>query len=66
MFNSKKSVTDYVTKNVKPVPQGYKTIEDSEFEQEMADIDKEVFLLLEQKMEEFSFEIKPNWESANF
>jgi hypothetical protein len=32
----------------------------------MADIDKEVFLLLEQKMEEFSFEIKPNWESANF
>jgi len=42
MFNSKKSVNDYVKKTVKAEPIGYKTIEEKEFEKEMEEIDKEV------------------------
>lgn len=42
MFSSKKSVADYVKKNVKNEPLKYKTTEEKDFEKEMAEIDKEV------------------------
>ena len=57
MFNSKKSISDYVEQKSLKEPIGYKTMEDKEYEKEKIKMERKVKKMMEQKMMEFSFEV---------
>lgn len=52
-------MTDYIERKF-PKPQGkFKTIQDKEIDEEIAKIEREVEVMIQRKIREFSFEIKP-------
>jgi len=66
MFNPKTSVSEFVKKTSKGMGSlKFKSQEEKEFEQELVEIDKQVREMVDQKIEEFSFEVGPNWEACD-
>ena len=67
MFNPKHSVSEFVIKTTKNENAlKFKTSEEKEFALEIERIDKEVDDMVMEKMNEFSFEVKPNWRNDHF
>lgn len=68
MFNPKKSVAEYVKKKDEKESDKIviKSTEEKEFESELALIQKDVDLLVQTKINDFSFEVKPDWRTNYF
>ena len=66
MFNPKTSVSEFVKRTSKGMDAlKFKTIEEKEFEKELEKIDKQVERMLQDKIREFSFEVKQGWEKTH-
>lgn len=67
MFNPKTSVSEFVKKTSKGADfLKFKTSEEKEFEEELSRIDKEVEVMVQEKIKDFSFELKPDWRDSYF
>jgi uncharacterized protein (DUF2461 family) len=67
MFNPKTSVSEFVKKTSKGQEfLKFKTSEEKEFEEELKKIDEEVEVMVQEKIKDFSFELKPDWRDSNF
>ena len=67
MFNPKTSVTDFVKKNTKDIDiLKFKTSEEKEFEDELSKMEEEVEVMVQDKIKDFSFELKPDWRDSYF
>ena len=67
MFDPKTSVSEFVKKTSKGMDSlKFKSVEEKEFERELKQIDKQVNRIIQEKIKEFSFEIKEGWESETF
>jgi hypothetical protein len=68
MFNPKKSVADYVKKKDEKESDKIviKSTEEKELEAELAEIQKEVNILVQTKIADFSFEVKGDWKTRYF
>jgi tetratricopeptide (TPR) repeat protein len=66
MFTSAQSVAEYVDHKIKREPINYKSIEDQEYEREKTKMDRKVSKMMQDKLKEFSFEVKPMAERKHF
>ena len=67
MFNPKTSITDFIKKTSKGMDSlKFKSSEEKEFEKELEKIEDQVAHMIQEKILEFSFEVKPGWEKAHF
>lgn len=67
MFNPKTSVSEFVKKTSKGADfLKFKTSEEKEFEEELKKIDEQVEEMVQEKIKDFSFELKPDWRDSYF
>jgi hypothetical protein len=67
MFNPKTSVSEFVKKTSKGADfLKFKSSEEKEFEEELKKIDGLVEEMVQEKIKDFSFELKPDWRDSYF
>ena len=64
MFSSKSSVSDFVKQTSKSMLT-FKSVEEKEFENDLKAVDEEVDKMIQDKISEFSFEVRPGWKDRD-